>query len=538
MKERCSITKPSGHLPHWGWFLIAFFALSLLVFGSVLPGEFVVDDILWASQAAKAGTLSSHIQDQQAIPLMFQAWIFRPLHALFISILQPLLGIHVAAWHVVSMLLHAINGFLLLLTLGKLVPQLDWKLRFGVSLLFLLHPAGSEAVFWISAMSELTATCAMLVTLLLYLRWRSSWTPGRFVMLGGAAMAACLFKETAVMLAPAILFLELSQGGHTTAPQRIRWRWGAVIGVTVAVVLFLVMRTIALKSVSGGQPLQFNALRLVELALAHVRFLWLPVAPPFALRPPEVSLFSPLALSAALVLLLGSIFLNASSRATRPIVLFGIVWGVLALWPAYAVALVGDGFFNGRQAYIASLGIPLVFAAGLNHMATHRKTLAYVLLCAVLCWMAAMTAMSGLVWRSNFEVYRQSMQVSPNADGPRAGMAMELESQGKIDEAIALYAKLIERARSPKDKAIYLYSMASLLGQNGRGAESEVLLNELIQLQPNDSHAWTGLGNNAWSSGRLQAAQSHYRRALAIDPRNQEAATNLSRLRAMLENRK
>ena len=538
MKEKRSITKPRGNQPHWGLLLIAFFVLSFLAFGSVLPGEFVVDDKLWASQATKAGELQSNVQAQQSIYLMFQAWIFRPLHALFISFLQPALGIHVAAWHVVSILLHAFNGFLLYLTLEKFLPQLDWKFRFGAPLLFLLHPAGSEAVFWISAMSELTATLAMLTTLLLYLRWRSAWTPARCLMLGASAMAACLFKETAIMLAPAILSLELLLGGRTATTFNTRLRWGPAIAVTIAAILFLVMRTIALKSVSGGQPLQFNAWRLAELGLAHLRFLWLPAAPPFALRPPEVSLFSPFTLSVALILLLGTASLSARSKATRPIMLFGLIWGALALWPAYAVALVGEGFFNGRQAYIASLGIPLIFGAWLSHMAPHKKMLASVLLFIALCWMVATTAMSGTVWRSNLEVYRQAMQVSPKADGPRVGVAMELENQGKIAEAIALYSNLIERARTPKDKATYLYNMASLLGQNGRGAESEVLLYELIQLQPNDSPAWTGLGNIAWSSGRLEAAESHYRRALEIDPRNQEAATNLSRLRARLEGRK
>ena len=54
------------------------------------------------------------------------------------------------------------------------------------------------------------------------------------------------------------------------------------------------------------------------------------------------------------------------------------------------------------------------------------------------------------------------------------------------------------------------------------------MLNELVALEPRNSAAWVGLGNNAWMLGRLDEAESYYRRAFDLDPENFEAASNLA----------
>lgn len=497
--------------------LLTAILLSFLAFGAVLPGEFVVDDKLWAPPASGG---------EGAILQALNAFVFRPLHAYFLQSLQKLLGIQVAAWHVVSILLHGLNAFLLFLVIGRLLPRLDWRVALVLSWLFLFHPAGSEAVFWISAMAELTVLSLMLLGVWCYLRWRERWTPLRLAGLGALVMLACLFKETAIMLPVVLAAYELA-----LAYQTRRVAWPAVAVAALAAVLFLVLRQVMLGSVSGGQPLALNPGRVAELALTHVRYLWLPDAPPFALRPPEVSLVSPLSLVLAGGLLCAVCAIAWQGKQARPVLAFGLAWGVAGLWPAYAVALVGEGFFNGRQAYIPAAAIPLLAGALLLSLSAPRQRYVLGALALLLGWMLYATASNGLVWRSNEAVYRQAMKVSPSADGPYAAIALEMAGRGEIDAALAMYRQALERTRKPRDRAVYLYNMASLLGQNDRAAESDTLLRELVLIEPNNTHAWTGLGNNAWIGGHLAEAESLYRRALQADPRNQEAASNLARLR-------
>ena len=95
--------------------LLTTLLLSFLAFGSVMPGEFVVDDRLWAeADPADKGKTSA----LQAIG----SWTFRPLHTSFILTAHALLEQNVAAWHALSIVLHATNGFLLFLLLRALLP--------------------------------------------------------------------------------------------------------------------------------------------------------------------------------------------------------------------------------------------------------------------------------------------------------------------------------------------------------------------------------------------------------------------------------
>lgn len=493
---------------------------SFIAFGAVLPGEFVVDDKLWAATTATAA-------DQQPVLKLIGGWVFRPLHAIFVRQAQSVLGSSVAAWHGLSIVLHAINGFLLYLLLRRLAPGLATFSALMLALAFVVHPAGSEAVLWISAMSELTVAFWLLVSLHCYLRWRYAWTARRLVSLGLIVLLACLFKETAIAFPAVILLFELASGN--SGRQGLK----PIAAMTVSVIAFLLLRHWALGSATGGLPLSLDVARVAELALAHLRFLWLPAAPPFALRPPEVALASTAAVAIALLILSAVLFAAHRLKASRDLVVLGLAWGGLMLWPAYAVAVVGEGFFNGRQAYIPSITITILLAAVWSRLPDRRMAVGGSLLLGVLGWMAYSTAASALVWRTNIGVYSQSMMLSPGAAGPRAAIAESLASVGKVDQAVAMYAGAVARADKAGEKADYLYEMGRILGQAGQIAPSNQYLGQAIELDPGHSHALTGLGNNAWIEGRQGEAEYFYRRAIAANPGNGEAISNLQRLRGM-----
>lgn len=496
-------------------------AAAFLAFGAVIPGEPVVDDQLWlVPQAAVPAGAAQVLQ-------AFGTWVFRPLHGLLLQAALVLLGPSAPALHGFSILLHGANGILLFLLLGRLLPQLALPLRLAAALLFVVHPAGSEAVLWISAMSELTVMLAMQATLLLYLHWRQAWSGLRILLICAAFLAAYLFKETAIMLPLAVVAYELAQ-----APAERRLPGPLIAATLLAPVAFIVIRYALLGSLAGGMSLSIAPGRVLELALTHLRFIWLPAAPPFALRPPEVALASPLAMGLALGV--GALVASLGWRlgADRSVLCLGLAWGALALWPAYAVALVGEGYFNARQAYVPVAGLAIVVAALLARLPAPGARTALPVLGAVLLWMAYGTAANAFIWRSNEAVYRQAIAVSPAADGPRAGVANALLAHGDSEGALNLFGEALARAKTPKSRAEYLYAMASILGQSGRNAESERLLRELVGLEPGNSFAWAGLGNNAWAAGRMDEAADCYRRAIDLDPGNFEAASNLASLQA------
>lgn len=491
--------------------------LSALVFGWVVPGEFISDDLLWAMPSSAA--------DQRAALETIGHWTFRPLgHLLFRGVLS-ILGSNASAWHVFSILLHIFNGILVFHFAIRVIPEIRRTEAVAASLLFVLHPAGSEAVLWISALSELTVSAAVLSFLLLYLSWRENWTVARIGVVCILFFGACLVKETAIVF-PAVVFLYEAARGRAACSSA----WRPLAALAIAATCFLVLRTMNLGSIGGGLRLSVDFGRVVEFALAHATFLWLPHAPPFAIRSPEVALAAGLEIAAAVAVLAAFSFAGWRARDTRATVILAWAWGVLFLWPAYAVAIVEPGFFNGRQAYLPSVGVVTLVVLAWSRVPDPARNWIRIPAAALLMWMAFSSASQALLWRTNDAVISQSLAVSPNNPDLRSVDAARHAERTNGDAALRFYAEAATHAKDPGSKASYLYQMARIHGEAGRFEESNRLLHEVIALQPDNANALTGLGNNAWAAGNVTEAERHYRRALAVNPGNFEAKMNLTQM--------
>ncbi len=501
---------------------VVFCTVAFLAFGRVLSGEFISDDTYWIG----ASVASS---DKQEIVGQIRRWTYRPVTSGMAFVAKAAFGERAYAWHAMSIVLHAANGLLLFLLLPRLVPDLRWGVALLLTLAFLLHPAGSEGVLWISAQAELSGALFILLFFHCYLRWRNEWTLSRLLGTGAIAMVACFSKETAIVLPVLVLAFELLFRANSWLAIA-----KAVSVVATASVVFLLSRMLALGSISGGVNTEGSLVRVAELAAAHFGFIWFPHAPPFAIRPPEISLVSTGELTLSILAFLSLMLWAWRSRESRRIAIFATIWGVVLIWPAYVVASAQEGFFNGRQAYIVTIAVPMLLAAVWKIVERSSQAASGLALILTLAWMAYATSNHAEAWRTNLGVFRQNLAVSPGSDELRAAVAAEEAEAGQADAALKTYGEIVLRTHDLRMRTKYLFDMARITGQAKRLAESNVYLEEALKLQPLYVPAWTGLGNNAWVEGRLADAEFFYRRALTIDPSNYEANENL---KSMLKRR-
>lgn len=510
--------------------LALLFAVAL-AFSTVVTGEFVVDDKLWAARpvgqswfdilsALRTWGFQGTGLDTNGPPL------YRPLGALLQNVAHRAFGPNAGAFHLFSIALHYANSLLVFVLLGALLPGLLWWQRLLAALAFAVHPALVEPVAWISSFGEPLMAAFVLSAFLCYLRWRDgrgrAWLAGA----GLLAFGAVLIKETALVLPLLVLAHEWLR------TRRVPWLPLAVLGGLA--VLYLSARWWAVGSLAGGMPLSLDLARVMEFFLAHLRYLLIPFAQPFSMAPPGVPVSGSLALGLTVVIVAALAAWSArQAPPERHLMIFGALWLLLALWPAYAVALVTPGYFAGRHAYLPAVGWTLLMATLIGAL---PRRLALLPAAGVLAMLGIAMAAAGQ-WRTDLGVYERAAQLSPQADGPHAGMATAWLEHGKPEQALPEFEAALARARTPSARRDYLYSMAQIQGEAGRIPQCRQLLEQVLAISPGYSPAWVGMGNCAWLAGELASAADHYRRALSLDAGNREAAANLAAVRNLLRSR-
>jgi 4-amino-4-deoxy-L-arabinose transferase-like glycosyltransferase len=162
---------------------------ACLVYLPALSGGFVADDFFLLDRVRALGGLGHPLA---YFHLGFFEY-YRPLGFLSQALDRALWGANAAGFHLTNVLLHAIST-MLVFVLGRRL--MDRPAALVGALLFALHPASHEAVYWIAARFDLLATCFTLAAL------ACLWRDGAAAYVAGVACfgLALLSKESALSL--------------------------------------------------------------------------------------------------------------------------------------------------------------------------------------------------------------------------------------------------------------------------------------------------------------------------------------------------
>ncbi|MBT6691608.1 hypothetical protein HOB10_04725 [Candidatus Parcubacteria bacterium] len=217
---------------------LIFLVVALLAYHKSLGNYFVSDDWHWLS-LARDTSWSWHIfwSNYEGTnlggsynPLLISIW------KLFFNIFQ----LKYSAYHLVSLILHASNAFVLYLlakkifTLTKLASKEFWSIV--AASLFLLWPVQVEAVTWISAWPHPWVTILYLLSLLFYFSWRQQGRRKHIYVSLIFFVLALLIKEVAISLPFVILLWEAYF--HSTR-DRIKTKTLPIYFIILALFIFI-----------------------------------------------------------------------------------------------------------------------------------------------------------------------------------------------------------------------------------------------------------------------------------------------------------
>ncbi len=472
---------------------------------------------------------------------------YRPLMILLFRIEARLFDLDPFWYHLINVVLHTAAGIVLLLILCRLgiAPS---AAAFGVCL-FVVHPANTESVAWISAGANSMTLLLMGLAILSLLHYAGKGGRGlrdwRLWLAAAFWLAALLSKETAVIL-PLVALLVCTAG-------RRFGRLRVVVPFLAALALYLLLRIIALSGdvpdelFSGRGSVWERALTFCAVIPGYLSLLVWPVdlniARPLTL---SSSLFDPAAAGGAIVLAGALALIVWSWRKGYGAVLLGaslFLFSFLAvsnLVPIpYSFTEMDFPFFE-RYLYLPSAGLAVI-AAALVHLLLKPRfmrrripaLLLAVLAVAPLALLGSRTYQRCKDWKDDETLFKSALSLYPSSPSLNLNFGVAQQRQGRFREAIAAFHKTIsldpEMWMARFNEAVSLFEIgrekSSRLSKGGRPLpfsrieeidQAEQVLLELLEDQPFNEMLLFEMGRMLEERGQLMGALHLYAAACCL----------------------
>ncbi len=539
----------------------------LVTYGNTLKNGFVHDDTAEILQNQYVHDFS-HISDiltssawafSTDTPFQFQAGsnYYRPVQYLLYAVLYKFFGTSAWGYHGFKILLHLCACYLSFWVARRLgLPP--WSAFVG-ALLFAVHPANSEAVTWISGITDVSCALLFALCVLFYLNFLSSSRTIWLVLISSSFLIGLFAKETMATLVLVLIAYEwvvLGRAPWKTGNLRVYLLLGG------ACLLYFAMRIKAIGGFTAQGQLQYNKigffqglLNQVDLLSQYFETFFYPAnLNAFHLFDPIVGLFDLRLLKAILVLVLvlvAAVLLHKRlTQPVRPLLPFSLFWFILTLLPVLIFfRRIGENALAERYLYLPDVGLCLALSIPLAAMKTNASragTLGCVALAALLSWM---TIQRNRVWHDELVFYETTLKSSPKAsllfnnlgnvyasklmyeDALKAfnlsiaarpnwsaykNLGPIYGALGRTDEAIAAYRQAI--AIYPSDVEVYSGLGDLYFGLN-RYPEAISVFLQALKLGRNYSRVWFNLGDACMIVGRYDEALRAYQEVLQVSPR-------------------
>jgi tetratricopeptide (TPR) repeat protein len=423
-----------------------------------------------------------------------------------------------------------------------------------------------EPIPWVGERKTLLAAFFALWCLILYVRYARK--PNRPLYIGCLVMyvLALMSKPTSTPLPLLMLLMDYW-------PLR-RWKWTTVleklpffvVGGISAIITYISQSSAAPAVVAGGYGLERIPLVLCHNIIFYLhKIIWPANLSSHYAFPRPLGLSDPMVLAGVIGTCILVPLLVISLRWTRA-ALAGWLFFFVAIFPTIQILRFSNVIAADKFAYLPSAGLLMVVASLLGWFCRTGSTgksiarhMAVAMAVLVLAGAEAVATRSYLVhWRDTLSLSEHMLTVTPNAPLVRNMLALEHQSQGRLDQAISQYRQAlqvkpdyveahnnlgialqlqgkIDEAMNHYRQAMQInpsyveayYNMGITLKSQGRLDQAINCYRQALQLKPNHVEAHNNLGNALQSRGRLDEAIKHFRQALQIKPDLAEVHFNL-----------
>ncbi len=477
-----------------------------------------------------------------------------------------------AGHHLTNVILHLINGLLLLYLLNRVTGHF-WPSVF-VAALFAVHPIHVESVAWVTERKDVLSTMFFLLALWMYCRYTQRPCLAGYIPVllfyGATLMAKPMFVTFPFLLIlldywPFGRFLALGNGNHHTAWNR-SWPGGLLLEKVPFLILSLVISIVTYRALQGTGGMQFVTstfdARLTNSLSAYVLYIWKLIYPvnlvvlyPFANTVSWSKIFGAAAL---LIIITGGCIRYARSS---PYLLVGWFWYLGMLVPVIGLIDAGPQAMADRFVYVPFIGLYIAVAWGIRKIVSGygrgKKVVFTAAIFLILSLMGASwhqlrywenseklfnhtLAHTTGNWMIHFNLgltldkqgrtakaiwhYYEALRFKPDFIQACNNLGKAYEKQGRVQEAIAQYKIALQI--NPRYVAAH-HNLGNVHADQGRDNEAIQHYLAAVKIQPDFAYALNSLGVVYGRQGDIARAMKYYRTAIKADPGFDDAYYNL-----------
>ncbi|HLF18371.1 MAG TPA: tetratricopeptide repeat protein [Candidatus Omnitrophota bacterium] len=522
----------SGLLILWLW--------GLLIYSNTFQCPFVFDDLPFIVH-------NKNIKDLGDIPAIWNASLS---HSRFISFLSFAVnyrfhGLDVSGYHAVNLIIHLINAglvaWLMLLTLSteklrkSAFAQNRKLISFCVAILFLAHPAQTEAVTYITQRFASLATMFYLSSLCFYAYARSRC---KNIFYGAAALtaiAAMFTKEIALTLPLMVIlydgfFLKKEGKGFP-----LYWLVILLLLLIIpAFYSFKISNVLSGQALSGsflGEPVDRNSYFLTQfrVVLTYIRLLFFPVHQNLLYEYPASKSLLEVPTLLSLVVLVGILIFAFLMRRKNILLAFGIFWFFIGLSVESSVIVIRHVIFEHRV-YLPSVGFFMAFVAGIFGLFKNKNGVGAVrepplrigIIIILVMVYSYLTYERNKVWADAISLWGDVVAKSPRLIKAQLNLGAAYAQDKQYMEAIKVYTKMIEQA--PNAEAFG--NRGNVYNSMGAYDMAIADYDKAIAIKPRSAQMHTNRGDARFNKKEYQKAIDDYTKAIELNPEYFHAYSN------------
>lgn len=503
--------------------LAGLFLLTILVYaGSLRNGYVAWDDDWFVQQNPYVTNLS--MENQMHSFTSFYNGQYSPVTAFIMGLQYWLGGSSPVLFHVISLIFHLLNGWLVYLLSRFIFKKgLPALLITGV---FLLHPMQTESISWISAQKVLIYSFFFLLSLLSYTRYLASGYKIRHLFYTGLFfLISFLAKEQAFTLSISLIALDYLHHRNLLSKK--------VIMEKLPFILFsVVMGLVTLASAKTGEFYAADKekpgllIQLVYSAYSYILYgikIIIPTSLSAFYPYPDETDKSHFPVYFYLGILVVGFILFWVIRNFRKQVLpiAGILFFTINILPVLQVMPLRDFMIADRYVYLPIIGFLILPVWLVDRFSSFKKTnILMGSFSALILIYSVLSYQQSKVWKSSLELFNQVVEQYPESSIGLNNRGLALQEAGNYQDAISDFKSAIEL----NPTSLFAYNNISIAYNKLNQPEKAIqYLNKAIDSRKDFAQAYFNRADSYSKIGQFEPAIKDYTEYIRLKPDDYKA---------------